>query len=86
MSVNLIKFIRARFKVENNFIPLHEPKFYGKEKEYLLDAIDSTFVSSVGTYVDRFEIMMSQISQTKKSSSISKWNFSLTSSLAFSRS
>lgn len=33
---------------------LHEPVFRGREKEYLLDCIDSTFVSSVGPYVDRF--------------------------------
>jgi perosamine synthetase len=34
---------------------LHEPLFEGKERAYLLDCIDSTFVSSVGPYVDRFE-------------------------------
>ncbi|MEX2410483.1 MAG: LegC family aminotransferase, partial [Candidatus Paceibacterota bacterium] len=32
----------------------------------LLDTIDSTFVSSVGAYVDRFEEMMAEISQTKR--------------------
>ncbi len=37
------------------FIPLHEPKFHGNEKKYLNDCIDSTFVSSVGKYVDKFE-------------------------------
>ncbi|MGZ4953838.1 MAG: LegC family aminotransferase [Methylobacter sp.] len=36
-------------------IPLHAPQFQGREKEYLLDVIDSTFVSSVGQFVDRFE-------------------------------
>lgn len=40
-------------------IPLHEPKFIGREKEYLAATIDSTFVSSVGKFVDRFEEMMS---------------------------
>ena len=34
---------------------MHEPRFVGKEKEYVMDAIDSTFVSSVGAYVDKFE-------------------------------
>lgn len=42
-----------------DFIPLHEPKFIGREKEYLAATIDSTFVSSVGKFVDRFEEMMS---------------------------
>jgi perosamine synthetase len=34
---------------------LHEPRFKGREKEYLNECIDSTFVSSVGPFVDRFE-------------------------------
>jgi perosamine synthetase len=37
------------------FIPLHEPRFLGNEKKYLAECIDSTFVSSVGKYVDEFE-------------------------------
>ncbi len=37
---------------------LHEPLFRGREKEYLLQCIDSTFVSSVGGFVDRFEAML----------------------------
>lgn len=38
----------------------------GNEKKYVLDTIDSTFVSSVGAYVDKFEEMMADISQTKR--------------------
>lgn len=47
-------FIREQFD-STNFIPLHEPRFAGNEKKYLNDCIDSTFVSSVGKYVDQFE-------------------------------
>ncbi len=36
-------------------VALHEPSFTGREWEYLKDCLDSTFVSSVGKYVDRFE-------------------------------
>ncbi|MFC1504051.1 LegC family aminotransferase [Spirochaetota bacterium] len=36
-------------------IPLHEPKFTGNEKKYINDCVDSTYVSSVGEYVERFE-------------------------------
>lgn len=61
---NIIDFIRSRFK-GTGFIPLHEPKFTGKEREYVLDAIDSTYVSSVGEYVNRFETMMAGIAGTK---------------------
>ncbi len=42
------------------FIPLHEPRFTGNERAYVLDAIDSTYVSSVGAYVDRFEHSIAQ--------------------------
>jgi perosamine synthetase len=49
-----IRYVRELFRSDQP-IPLHAPLFQGREKEYLLDAIDSTFVSSVGRYVDRFE-------------------------------
>ena len=55
------QFIRQEFNTPEAFIPLHEPRFIGKEKEYVMDAIDSTFVSSVGAYVDKFEEMMCEI-------------------------
>lgn len=51
---NITNFIKQTFKSEE-FIPLHEPRFIGNEKAYLNECIDSTFVSSVGKYVDRFE-------------------------------
>lgn len=55
MNINLItKFIRELYK-SNDFIPLHAPTFGGNEKKYVLETIDSTFVSSVGKFVDQFE-------------------------------
>jgi aminotransferase in exopolysaccharide biosynthesis len=60
-----ISFIREIYQSQD-FIPLHEPRFVGNEKKYLLDTIDSTFVSSVGAYVDKFESMMQGITQTQK--------------------
>lgn len=54
MYENFIQFIRDLYGT-NDFIPLHEPRFFGNEKQYLMDTIDSTFVSSVGKYVDDFE-------------------------------
>jgi perosamine synthetase len=62
---SVISFIKAQYKTES-FIPLHVPHFGGNEKKYLLDTIDTTFVSSVGAYVDQFESMMQGITQTKK--------------------
>lgn len=60
-----IAFIKEQYKT-NDFIPLHVPRFGGNEKKYLLETIDSTFVSSVGAYVDQFEAMMQSITQTQK--------------------
>lgn len=62
---DIILFIQDSFQTKE-FIPLHEPRFRGNEKKYLIDTIDSTFVSSVGAYVDRFEEMMETITETKK--------------------
>ncbi len=39
-------------------IALHEPEFAGNEWIYLKDCLDSTFVSSIGKYVDQFEAML----------------------------
>ena len=50
----IVDFIKETFKTQE-FIPLQEPRFIGNEKKYLNDCIDSTFVSSVGKYVDSFE-------------------------------
>ncbi|MCJ8166413.1 LegC family aminotransferase [Pontibacter sp. E15-1] len=50
---------------DEEFIPLHEPKFIGREKEYVADAIESTFVSSVGAYVNKFEGMMADLTGAK---------------------
>ncbi len=58
---HILNFIRRTFNDAEGFIPLHAPYFGGKEKEYVTDTIDSTFVSSVGAYVTRFEEMMAEI-------------------------
>jgi aminotransferase in exopolysaccharide biosynthesis len=62
---SFIAFVQDTFQTKD-FIPLHAPVFSGKEKEYLLQTIDSTFVSSVGAYVDAFEKKMQQLTQTPK--------------------
>jgi len=57
MFETLIRFVRDQYQT-NDGIPLHAPVFTGNERAYVLDTIDSTFVSSVGAYVDRFEAEM----------------------------
>jgi len=54
MFDDFVSFVRSLYDTEA-FIPLHAPQFRGNEKKYLLETIDSTFVSSVGEFVDRFE-------------------------------
>jgi aminotransferase in exopolysaccharide biosynthesis len=61
---NIVDFIKHTFQT-SDFIPLHEPKFIGNEKKYLNDCIDSTFVSSVGKYVDSFEKEFAKIVGSK---------------------
>lgn len=60
----IVEFIQDIYNTKE-FIPLHEPRFIGNEKKYLNDCIDSTFVSSVGAYVDRFEKEFAQIVGSK---------------------
>jgi perosamine synthetase len=61
---HITDYIKTHFPGQD-FIPLHEPRFVGNEKKYVADAIDSTFVSSVGAYVNRFEEMMQEITGAK---------------------
>lgn len=65
MNTELISYIRELYQTSEGFIPLHEPRFLGNEKKYLNECIDSTFVSSVGKFVDRFEQMMCDITGAK---------------------
>lgn len=65
MSDQIIRFVRDYFGT-NEFIPLHAPVFPGREKEYVTDTIESTFVSSVGAYVDRFEQDMARYTGSPK--------------------
>jgi aminotransferase in exopolysaccharide biosynthesis len=58
MFDTLIRFVREQYRTDA-FIPLHAPVFSGRERDYVMDTIESTFVSSVGAYVDRFEQDMS---------------------------
>jgi perosamine synthetase len=79
----IIEFIRNQFP-SKDFIPLHEPNFSGNEKSYVLETIDSTFVSSIGAYVDKFEIMMAELTKTNKSVAVVNGTSALQVSLKLS--
>lgn len=51
---SIVDFVRDIYQT-NDFIPLHAPAFNGNEQKYVLETIQSSFVSSVGKFVDQFE-------------------------------
>jgi len=54
MYSSFVKFVQELYGTKEP-ISLHSPRFEGNEKRYLLETIDSSFVSSVGEFVNRFE-------------------------------
>ena len=64
MYQNVISFIKELYGQDN--VPLSVPKFIGNEKNYLNECIDTTFVSSVGKFVDRFEEDMAKYTGAKR--------------------
>ena len=61
----IVQFIRGIYNTPEGFIFLHEPRFNGNEKKYLNECIDTTFVSSVGKFVTRFEEMIAEFTGAK---------------------
>jgi perosamine synthetase len=53
IAEEVVSFARRIFG--ESFVPLHRPVFEGNERQYLVDCIDSNFVSSVGVRVTEFE-------------------------------
>lgn len=56
----IVNVIREVYGVADGDIPLHAPVFGGNESAYVQQTIASTFVSSVGAYVSRFEDMLKE--------------------------
>ena len=65
MYKHVIDFIRSLYGGQN-FVPLSVPCFVGNEKKNLDECIDSTFVSSVGAFVDRFEEDMARYTGARR--------------------
>ena len=58
----LINFIKEHYpENREGIIALHEPILDGKEKEYLIDCIDTGYVSTVGAYVTKFEDQLKKV-------------------------
>ena len=67
MYEDIVDFIRNHYEAtDGETVMLHAPTFAGNEKKYLDDCIDSTFVSSVGSFVDRFEREIAEFTGSSK--------------------
>ena len=64
-----LDFIKGLYP-NKNIINLHEPIFKGNEERYVVDAIKSTYISSFGKYVDKFEKSIETITGTKSAVAI----------------
>ena len=64
MFSDFISFVRDLYSTES-YIPLHAPQFNGNEKKYIESTIDSTFVSSVGEFVNKFEQLVQEFTGIK---------------------
>jgi perosamine synthetase len=62
---DLVQRIRGVIGTEDAFVPLHIPEFSGREKELLINCLDTGWVSSAGEYVDRFEDDIARLSGCK---------------------
>lgn len=60
-----VEFVKQLYN-NQDFVPLSAPRFIGNEKKYLNECIDTTFVSSVGKFVDRFEEDMARYTGAKR--------------------
>ena len=63
-NLGVINFIKKIYS-NKKFIPLHEPIFLGNEKKYVNECIESTFVSTVGKFVDDFEKKIAKYTGSK---------------------
>ena len=55
LPTQVVDTVEAVLGMENGFLPLHKPTFEGNEWDYVQECIDTEWVSSAGSYVDRFE-------------------------------
>ena len=65
LSQAITESIQQALNSPKEFVPLHEPRFSGNESKYVQECIESTFVSSVGKFVDRFEKEIADYTRAK---------------------
>lgn len=77
MFKEIIEYIRLLYKQQEGNIPLHAPHFGGNERKYVVDTLDSTFVSSIGEYVNKCEHLMKTITGAKHAIAVTNGTIAL---------
>ncbi len=64
LAADFVRLVRKLYSTDK-FVPLHAPRFLGNEQDYVIEAIQSTFVSTVGKQVEEFEERISDYTGSK---------------------
>ena len=64
MIEKIINFIQDTYETKD-FISLHEPQFLGNEKKYLIECVNSSFVSTAGNFVNKVESKLAKYTGAK---------------------
>lgn len=83
ISSSIVEFIRDIYRTDED-IPLHAPNLQGNEKQYTSETIESTFVSSVGHFVQRFEEDIQHYTGTNRAVATTNGTSALHTSLVLS--
>ncbi len=62
--IEILKFV-LKLKSIKKEVPLHEPQFSAKEKDIIMDCINSNYVSTSGKYIEKFEFELKKITGAK---------------------
>ena len=65
-TAEVLHTIKSVLGLDDRFVSLHEPTFSGQEWKYVKECLDTGWVSSVGSYVDRFEQMLAEYTGAKR--------------------
>lgn len=64
--LSILEALKSCLPQERDFVGLHEPHFTGNEWNYVKECLDTGWVSSVGKFVDQFEIRLAEYTGVKK--------------------
>lgn len=62
----IVRVLREVLPQDKGFLSLHEPRFAGREWDYVKECLDTGWVSSVGKFVDRFEEQLAEFTGARR--------------------